>query len=238
MIPPKQKERLLNREAFKGSRDLHQNDHIMRTKLKKFFDGIEDVLMILEHLPPQQIQSVISSDELRAAFDLTEATIKAFDLPEIRPPKTDDGKPEAIRRFIIKNPGLYIGPDKLTDANFSLRREAKNEEIAAHSVATVSIDMLNHALRPPAKILDMEATDFILWAKETFPDYQTRFDPTAYWPSSSPREEEEETAPLTEAEAAEIEAEAADMEEGPAPTLHPDMKNFKGTLAPTEPLME
>lgn len=202
MIPPKQRERLLNREAFKGSRDLHQNDHIMRTKLKKFFDGIEDVLMILEHLPPQQVQSVISSDELRAAFDITEATIKALDIPQIDTHQADmkaiygdeSGNPEAIRRYIIVPVGgAYIGPDKVQVVKFSLRRGATAEEIAARNVAAVSIDMLKDALSPPAQQVKMDLADFIIWARETFPDYQLRFDTATGWTPPEPPEEEEST---------------------------------------------
>ena len=52
-------------------------------------------------------------------------------------------------------------------------------------------------------------------------------------PRTPPQPESMEEALALEEEAR---REAAETEEGPAPTVHPDMKGFKGTLAPLEPL--
>jgi hypothetical protein len=84
MLAKGQIEKLENREAFKNTPDLHQNDAIMRKKLSKFFEGIEDVLTILEHLPERQIKSVISPDDLKAAFRLSEALLPYLEPPQIR----------------------------------------------------------------------------------------------------------------------------------------------------------
>lgn len=84
MLAKGQEEKLKHREAFKNTSDLHQNDAIMRKKIAKFFEGIEDILTILEYLPERQIRTVISSDDLEAAFKLSEALLPYLDPPQIR----------------------------------------------------------------------------------------------------------------------------------------------------------
>lgn len=84
MLSKTQYERLIDRDNYIGSSELHQNDLAMRKKLKKCLEEIPDLLLILKHLPHRQLNTILDTKHLQEIYELSEIVSKLLNPPQIR----------------------------------------------------------------------------------------------------------------------------------------------------------
>lgn len=70
-LTPIQKERLLNRDKPEFAKVKRTNDYLVREALKDFLD-LEDVKLILANLPKEQIEKVVTDDQIDQLLTLAE----------------------------------------------------------------------------------------------------------------------------------------------------------------------
>ncbi len=75
LLSGKERERLIERETSKDKRLRATNDVRVKRKLSAWLDSLEDISLVLKHLPPDQWLSIIPSlndDQVATLFRLTE----------------------------------------------------------------------------------------------------------------------------------------------------------------------
>jgi uncharacterized membrane protein len=70
-LTPIQRERLLNRDKPEFANVKRTNDYLVREALKEFLD-LEDVKLILANLPKEQIEKVVTDDQIDQLLTLAE----------------------------------------------------------------------------------------------------------------------------------------------------------------------
>jgi hypothetical protein len=86
LLTEKERERLINRQDTTDKKTRAANDIRVRKKLAAWLKNIPDVLLILEKLPKDQTNAVLSDEDIFTFFNLTEKAIhvRGFSLIEGR----------------------------------------------------------------------------------------------------------------------------------------------------------
>jgi hypothetical protein len=74
MLTELERDRLVNREKFSGH-DRHNNDFVIRSKLKAWLEDIDDVILILKHLPHRQLEKMLIDDNVFGLFQVVTSLI-------------------------------------------------------------------------------------------------------------------------------------------------------------------
>jgi hypothetical protein len=103
LLTPKQKERLIGRDKDEFASLKRSNDFLVREALKNFLD-LKDVVLILKHLPKDQIEKVVTDRHIDGLLLLAEALYSYigpgnsvyYEVP-VEETRIDGKKPEIVK---------------------------------------------------------------------------------------------------------------------------------------------
>ena len=131
LLSEKEKERLKIRESL-DPRTRAANDIRVKRKLAAWIKGIDDVLLILEHLPNDTIRKVADDDV--AVMRLATASVEMMRLMGYRPIQGDVGHPESWLAISKRQSGLDV--DKVPATDVDIIRSA-NLTLFSHMLETM-----------------------------------------------------------------------------------------------------
>ena len=114
MLTELERDRLINREKFSGH-DRHNNDFVIRSKLKAWLEDIEDVILILKYLPQRQLEKMLIDDNVFGLFQIVASLVHLLKF----------GRIEEIR-------GKYVIFDEIVSPNNEIKvkgRYAVDEDL-------------------------------------------------------------------------------------------------------------
>jgi hypothetical protein len=131
LLSEKEKERLKARDSL-DSRTRAANDIRVKRKLAAWINGVDDVLLILEHLPNDTIRKVANDD--LAVMRLATTSVEMMRLMGYRPIVGDVGRPESW--LAISKRQNVLDVDKIPANDVDITRSA-NLTLFSHMLETM-----------------------------------------------------------------------------------------------------
>ena len=133
IVTDKQRKRLLERPSDESSekvmKDRRLNDFYARKALSRWLDSIEDINLILDTLPPEQLDrnEILKADMVLGLFKITEKLVERFNPSPVVAPD-EKGIRHVFRHFRVELPNPFPGMQTAT-AILKITYEPTSEEI-------------------------------------------------------------------------------------------------------------
>lgn len=151
VVTPKQKKRLLERPPDDSPEDVLKdrrlNDFYVRKALTRWLDSIEDIDLILEKLPLEQLEKneILKAEMIFGLFKITEKLVARFN-PTPYASRDKEGKYHIYRHFRVDMSRQLLGLTQST-VDIDVVYEPTKEEIRVYNQLISHITELNEMLR-------------------------------------------------------------------------------------------
>jgi hypothetical protein len=146
LLTTEQRKRLIEREEKKGSEQeaykKRHNDQVVLKKFGNYIDSIQDVLLILKHMPPKKIAKRLRLEHVPPILDLVETLLQQIDPWPVVEQK--NGSPMVYKTVGIQ--GQKVGPGNCYIETMAW--SANEQELAVNKRLKEHILKLQHYVDP------------------------------------------------------------------------------------------
>jgi hypothetical protein len=146
LLTTEQRKRLITRDEKKESEleayKKRHNDQVVLKKFGDFLDSIPDVLLILEHMPPEKIAKKLRLEHLSSILDLVETLLQRIDPWPV-------GEHDKGNLWVFKTYGNKFQDSEPGKCGIqTMSRTASREDIEIHERLKSHVDELRHYIDP------------------------------------------------------------------------------------------